>query len=93
VQPFGIDHPEIFIPFTTEGATIYFSLRTPTNEELDHFQFRQIELTNDDEWNLKVLIFHKMVNQKRQFVTNCESDVILMSVSDPNVEHTVDPGD
>jgi hypothetical protein len=23
-QPFGIDHPETFIPFTTKGATIYF---------------------------------------------------------------------
>jgi hypothetical protein len=38
-QPFGINHPETFIPFATEGSTIYFTSRTPTNEELDHFQF------------------------------------------------------
>jgi hypothetical protein len=38
-RPFGIDHSDVFIPFTTAGATIYFKSRTPTNEELDHFQF------------------------------------------------------
>jgi hypothetical protein len=88
-RPFGIGHPETFIPFATEGATIYFTSRTPTNEELEHFQFRQIELTDEDEWkperfDLSQGVERKisMVNRMRQLATNCESDVMLMSVSE-----------
>jgi hypothetical protein len=88
-QPFGIDHPETFIPFATEGTTIYLTSRTPTNEELDHFQFWQIELTDDDEWKPESVDLSQgldrkisMVNWMRQFVTNCESDEMLMRVSE-----------
>jgi hypothetical protein len=70
-------------------VTIYFTSRTPTNEELGHFQFRQIELSDEDEWKPESVDLSQgvdrkisMVNRKRQFETNCESDVMLMSVSE-----------
>jgi hypothetical protein len=38
-RPFGIDHPEAYIPFSTEGATVYFRSRSPTDEDLDHYKY------------------------------------------------------
>ena len=33
---FGIDHEDIFIPFNTEGSTVFFDSHVPTDRELIH---------------------------------------------------------
>jgi hypothetical protein len=48
--------------------SFHFSLRTPTNEKLDHFQFRQIELTDDDEWKPESVDLSQGVDRKISMV-------------------------
>jgi hypothetical protein len=52
-----------------------------------HFQFRQIELTDNDEWDPESVDLTQgmngkisVVDCKKHFVMNCESDVMLPSV-------------
>ena len=46
----GIDHEDCFVPFQTEGSTVYFESHVPSDEELDSCP--HIVLTDGDtEWN------------------------------------------
>lgn len=49
-RDFGIDHEEAFIPFETEGSTVFFDTFVPNDEELEHC--RHVVLTDgDSEWD------------------------------------------
>ena len=48
-RDFGIQYDECFIPFATEGSTVYFDTFVPTDYQLE--ALRHIELTSDDKWN------------------------------------------
>ena len=46
----GIDHESCFVPFQTEGSTVYFESHVPSDEELE--QCPHIVLTDGDtEWD------------------------------------------
>jgi hypothetical protein len=101
-RPFGIGHPGAYIPFSTEGATIYFRSRTPTNEELDHYKYRQIELTDDTEWDPLTIQLEKATKPVMPFAharsqakavhtIRCmenQSDCVLRGVSEVLVSET-----
>ena len=48
-RKFGIDHPNVFIPFQTKGLMIYFESYVPADEELDNCV--HICLTGQEEWD------------------------------------------
>ena len=49
-REFGIDHEELFIPFSTQGSTVLFQTFVPTDEELE--QHPHIILTDGEiEWD------------------------------------------
>jgi hypothetical protein len=82
----GIDLEDLYIPFQTEGNTIYFESRVPTQEEIDNCQY--ITLTDDDEWdpNVTDLTDHRpkeineVVSQGDGDETN-ESKEVLTTIS------------
>ena len=45
-RPFGIDHENLFIPFETDGSTVFFDSYVPSDEELE--QSPHIILTDDE---------------------------------------------
>ena len=49
----GIDHPDVFIPFVTQGAAIFFESYVPSDEDL--IECPRIELTSNTEWNPKTV--------------------------------------
>jgi len=49
-RPFGIDHEDLFVSFRTEGSTVCFDTRVPSDDELESCKF--VKLTDGDtEWN------------------------------------------
>ena len=48
-RDFGITHDDCFIPFSTEGSTVFFDTFVPSDHQLD--TLRHIELTSDKEWD------------------------------------------
>ena len=48
-RDFGIQHDDCFVPFSTEGSTVYFDTFVPTYHQLE--TLRHIELTSDEEWD------------------------------------------
>ena len=44
-RDFGIQHDDCFVPFSTEGSTVYFDTFVPTDHQLE--TMRHIELTSD----------------------------------------------
>ncbi len=44
---FGIEHPELKLPFTSEGSTSYFDSRRPSAADLENPAFEHITLTDD----------------------------------------------
>jgi hypothetical protein len=89
----GIDLGEIQIPFQTEGNTIYFSSRVPTEEELDNHQY--LTLTDVEDWDPTTtdLTDHitkevKAVNSQDGRNIETESDQILGGIS-PIYSHTM----
>lgn len=48
-RPFGIQTPNLFIPFQTEGTTVFFNSRVPSDEEIRQCR-PHINLTSDQEW-------------------------------------------
>lgn len=95
-RQFGIDHDELFIPFSTSGSTVYFESFLPTNEELE--QCKHIVLTDDQtEWDPQGVEMRddrpyadsiriseaRAERDRRSFVpVESESDLCLGSISD-----------
>jgi hypothetical protein len=46
MRQLGVDHPDLFIPFQTEGCTIYFETFAPSNDEINCCP--HIVLTDDE---------------------------------------------
>ena len=45
-KKFGIDHDDVYIPFTSKGATVYFDTFRPSLADLEDKSFIHIELTD-----------------------------------------------
>ena len=45
----GIAHDKVFIPFSTDGTTVYFDTRVPTQREIT--ECTHIVMTGDTEWD------------------------------------------
>jgi len=45
-KKFGIDHDDVYIPFTSKGATVYFDTFRPSLADLEDKSFTHIELTD-----------------------------------------------
>lgn len=96
-QSLGIDHDDLFIPFMTEGCTVFFETFVPSDEELESCQ--HIVLTDGEiKWNPSdVQMSHNRPygdiasvrieavwreNRKRKHVpVEYESDLVLGSIS------------
>lgn len=67
-RPLGIDHPEAFIPFETEGSCVYFDSWVPSDEDLD--KYPHIVLTNGDvPWDPKTITLgHKRGSKNDDFM-------------------------
>eukprot|EP00956_Cyclotella_meneghiniana_P012523 scaffold17820_cov42-Cyclotella_meneghiniana.AAC.5 len=48
-RDFGIQHDDCFVPFSTEGSTVYFDTFVPTDHQIE--TLRHIELTSNEEWD------------------------------------------
>ena len=93
---FGIDHVDIFIPFDTEGSTVFFDSYVPTEHELDTCPY--ITLTSNQEWNPQgietsrncpygdnasatVQSVHCVLEKRKRSPIEYESDLVLGSIS------------
>ena len=47
-KPFGIDHEEVFVPFSTSGTMVYFESFYPTKDQMERCPL--IVLTSESEW-------------------------------------------
>jgi hypothetical protein len=45
----GISHDKLFIPFSTDGTTVYFDTRVPTYQEMN--ECTRVVMTGDTEWD------------------------------------------
>lgn len=90
-RDFGIQHEECFIPFTTEGSTVYFDTFVTTDYQIE--TLRNIELTSDDEWDPNAVDMQKYQSRgttrfvqpmKRNPISRIasETDAHLASISD-----------
>ena len=97
-RQFGIDHEDLFIPFSTTGSTVYFDSYMPTIEEIERFP--HIVLSDgDNEWDPKgvemrddsayhsgehIRISEARIERDRRSLVpvECESDLCLGSISD-----------
>jgi hypothetical protein len=48
-RPFGIDHEDVFIPFSTQGSTVFFDTFVPSDQDME--RCRHIVLTSDMDWD------------------------------------------
>ncbi len=97
----GIDHPDLFLPFQTKGAMIYFQTSVPSDEELE--MCLHITLTDDEtEWDpsqVELSGWPKQKSPHNAFIQQMqrthstqlicpETDTILDSVSTAMCEHS-----
>jgi hypothetical protein len=84
----GIDTEETYIPFHTDGNTIYFVSRVPTQEELDDCPY--ITLTGDNEWDPSTTdltdpmpkeVMEVSTTDTRSHEDACETDEVLTLIS------------
>ena len=85
---FGIDHENLNLPFKTDGTTIYFSSRPPTDAELKDLM--PIVMTDDEPWDPSTVNLRECAVAKVAQVTIkgsvSEADCVLASISDSLVE-------
>lgn len=60
-REFGINHPDVFLPFETEGATVFIKSFRPTKDQLNDPSYIHIELTDPKrEWDPhKIVMGHR----------------------------------
>lgn len=60
-REFGINHPDVFLPFETEGATVFIKSFRPTTDQLNDPSYTHIELTDPKrEWDPhKIVMGHR----------------------------------
>lgn len=93
----GIDHDEAFIPFQTEGSTVYFTTYVPSDDDLNNYP--HIELTDGTtEWDPNAIemschrpygddlmnearMIQKVQRNRDRAPVDFESDLILGSIS------------
>ena len=50
LKQLGIDHKQVFMPFLTKGAAVYFETHVPSDEDLESYP--HVLLTDDEtEWD------------------------------------------
>ena len=90
-RDFGISCDDCFIPFNTEGSTVYFDSFVPTDTMLE--TLRHIELTSDEEWDPSNVDMQRYLPQgNKRFIQQMrrntriedvpETDSHLASISD-----------
>ena len=56
-KPLGIAHSEVFVPFKSTGATVYFETFRPSDDQLHDDKFTHVELTDSrKEWDPQLIV-------------------------------------
>ena len=92
---FGIDHDEVFVPFSTSGTTVYFESFYPTQDQMENCPL--VILTSDSEWSphavelsgnrdcqeasFKINAVTRENRKRRLAVVETESDTVLESIN------------
>ena len=79
-RKFGIDHPDVFLPFDTEGATVFLQSFRPTMEQLEDPSYTHIELTDPKrEWDPHKIVmgFHDRFVQRVDIGPTEDEDLLL----------------
>ncbi|NIX54954.1 MAG: hypothetical protein GWN14_03225, partial [candidate division Zixibacteria bacterium] len=74
-HPMGIDLDTVFIPFDSQGATIYFETHCPTDRELE--ECPHIIMTSDREWDPHNVSLNK--STPTRFVEECSRTIAQAS--------------
>ena len=95
-QQFGINHPDVFIPFCTEGCTVFFDTFAPNGNEIDRnphiiltdgeVQWDQngVKMSSDRPYgdNTAQIAAVKRENARRRNVpVECDYNLVLGSIS------------
>ena len=94
---FGIDHEDIFIPFVTKGATVFFETYVPSDDDLEHnphivltdgdteWDPSNIEMSRNrpygDNYDVAVKAARRICEQRTRAPIEYESDLVLGSIS------------
>ena len=95
-RPFGIDHEDIFIPFMTQGSTVFFNSFVPSDEIMA--RCRHIVLTSDMDWDPSNVqlggnrpygdeITISEVQRTDRLPQETETDLILGHISPTLIQH------
>ena len=88
-RPFGMEIPQVFVPFHTNGIKVQFKTRAPTSHELKNCL--HIDLTRRTPWNPQEVTISK---------TDTQTDESLIDIDDPrgnnhalqSIDPILDPG-
>lgn len=87
----GIDHEDVFVPFRTQGSTVYFESFVPSEDDLHDYP--HIVLTDDKEWDpTTVVLPQNQSSDEEEFLIQAidtyrqqplsETDNVLASISE-----------